>query len=545
VTIAKVRGLSQSGVITDVDPFNLPPTAFSRGVNVRFHKGSVERAPVFRRLPATLSRPSPRFLTSNLPTSGFDTLYLGYLDGRVYSFRNGTQTNVSVFGYVDNSSELGWTSCHLGDVFYVNRGDRVPWSLRTSDSVFQTLAHWDTNWKTKILRSCGGALCAFNITGGGGTPSISGSFPTMVLTSEFAQAGAVPSSWDFSDVNSNATQNILGEMEGAIIDATNFGSGMIIYGQREAWGMNADGSNNIWDYRKLPFAKGAMNVNCSVEVDGYHYVFGLDDIWRHDGVSEESICEQVRTYIFDNINLQLANRCFVYHDKARKEIRFFYSSGDDLCGFLYVDGTNRCAVYDLVEGTWTFDDLPYVYGAASSNVDTTLTYATVTQTYDTIGGSYLDQEDSLKKITVFFGDVSTVYNLSTSLYAVDQQGIGSKVPYVVDTNATLGWTLVRDGLDVDDLPEVEDNRGYKVISRVLPQARLEAAAQPISFQVGGANNYNDAVVYSDAQTYDGDVFTSIDANIAGRFLSLRITHDDYHWVKLTGFDIEFEVTGYV
>jgi hypothetical protein len=30
MTIAKVRNLSQSGVVTDVDPFNLPPNAFSR-----------------------------------------------------------------------------------------------------------------------------------------------------------------------------------------------------------------------------------------------------------------------------------------------------------------------------------------------------------------------------------------------------------------------------------------------------------------------------------------------------------------------------------
>lgn len=533
MTTAKLRNLSQFGVITDVDPFNLPPTAFSKGINVRFKNQSIERAPVFRRVPVSLAQTAPRFLTSNLPQSGFDTLYLGYKNGRVYSFRNGTETNVSVFGYANNDAETTFTSCHLGNVFYVNRNDRVPWSLGTSDVIFQNLANWDVNWRAAILRACGGALCAFNITKSGTN------YPNMVKTSEFALANAVPTTWDSTVTTNNATENILAEMEGPIVDAQNFGDAIIVYSYKECWSMLPDGSDDIFSYRKLPFEGGVMNANCAVEVGGYHYVFGLDDIWRHDGVSKESLIDgKIKSYVFNNINLQKAGRCFVYHDRVRKEIRFCYASGDGDCSFVSVDGCNRCAVYNLVDQNWSFDDLPYVYGAAPSNLDTTLTWATVTTTWATAGGSWLDQEDSLKKITVMLGDSDTAAGLSLSLYAVDQQGPGSQVPYSVDTAATQGWTIERDGLDLDELPEVKDLRGTKVLDKLFPQARFESGASAIYVSAGGADNYNDTPTISDPQAYDADVYTQCDFGVSGRFTFLRITHDDYHYVKLTGFDLE-------
>ena len=543
--IAKVRGLSQFGILTDVDAYNLPPQAFSRGVNVRFRKGSVERAPIFRRIDVELEEEDPRYVASNLPTSGFDALYIGHLNGRVTTLTGGASVDISVFGYVEADSELPYTSCNLQEVFYFNRGDRVPWSFEPSDTEFGNLANWDTNWRCQILRSCGGALCAFHITGAGGTPSISGTFPTMVLTSEFALVQNEPADWDFSDPNSNATQNTLGGMQGPIVDAMNFGDDMIIYGTKEAWLMQADGSDDIWSYRKLPFDRGVLNTNCAVEVEGYHYVFGIDDIWRHDGNSMESVVDQkVREYIFNNMDLQKAHRCFIFHDKARKELRFCYVSGDDMTGFVNNDGCNRAAVYDLKEGTWTFDDLPYVYGMAFANINTAgLTWASVTDTWETISGTWLGQGDGLKRVSVAVGDVDATYSLQLSIYAIDNQGPGALVTAPVDTNATLGWRLHRDGIDLDELEEVRDLRGYKYLSRLMPQARLEDGAEPISFQLGSADNYNQIPVFIDAQTYDADTETSIDCAVAGRYLSLRIEHDDYHWVRLTGFDLDLENLG--
>lgn len=539
MTIAKVRNLSKFGVITDADPYSLPPQGYSRGTNVRFRDGSITRAPVFRRVPVTLSDTDPRFICNNIPTSGLDTLYVGYLSGRISAIDNEVEDNVSIAGYVDSDADEPWSSCHLADVLYINRGDRVPWKIDPDDTDFAALANWNANWRAKILRAAGGALCAFGITDTGV------SSPTKIKTSSFVTTpSAVPSSWDHTDPSTNATENILAEMEGPITDAMNLGEGIIVYGYKEAWAMTPTTSSAVWDYRKLPFDSGSLGVNCSVEVGGMHYVFGPNDIWRHDGVSKQSIADhRVQSYVFQNIDLSKANRCFVEYDAKRKELRFCYVSGDDTVAFPATSGCNRSAVYSLIDEVWSFDDLPNVYEACTSNLDTSLTWSVVTDTWESIGGSWLDQADTMKKTLVMIGDVNASFSLSSSIYATDEQGPGSIISYPVDQNATVGWELQQDGIDLDELPEVVDNKGYKVLSSIFPQARFEAGASSIEFAVGGADNYNDTVTFSDWQTYDGDTYVRCDFNVAGRYLFLKIRHDDYHYVKLTGYDLDILTTG--
>jgi hypothetical protein len=546
---AKIRELSKYGVITDVSPFNLPPEAFSLGLNCRFADKGVQRAPVLKRVPVTLAESNPRFLATNIPTTGFDSVIIGYLDGTVTSY-NGTESDVSIFGYSPASSDTPYTSCRLGDVLYVNREDRVPWGLRTSDSIFQALtstalytsgnAEWNANWRCKILRACSGALLAFGISKSGTL------YPTLVKTSEFVdEPGIMPQDWDATDPTNNCVEFPLTEMEGGITEAQSLGDEMYVYGLNETWRIVADGSNDVWVPTKIFNDAGCINTNCAVEVDKYHYVFGLNDIWRHDGTSKQSIVDgRVRKFIFNNMDVSEAVRCFVHYDRPRKHILFFYVSGDEHVHFSGAGGCNRVAVYDMVRDIWSFDDVPFVYGATLSNFDETLTYATVTtETYANIVGSYLDQEDSKKKTTVFATGANSTYSITESLYAIDNAGGGEQgalVQYAVDANATPPVTLVRDGLDLDELPDVEDLTGYKLISSIFPQARFEADAEPLYFELGAANQYNDDVEYATAQSYDADTYYQCDFGLDGRYLSIRMTHDDTHWFELTGYDLDLE-----
>lgn len=543
---AKFRELSKYGVNTDISPFNLPPEAFSLAVNVRFADKGIQRSPVLKRVPVTLAESDPRFLTANVPTSGFDSIITGYLNGRVTSY-NGTETDLSVAEYSENESDTPYTACRLADVLYVNREDRVPWALRPGDTEFQELSsvalyaseaeEWDSEWSCKILRSCAGALLAFGVFKGGTL------YPTLVKTSEFVdEPNIVPQDWDATDPTNNCVEFPLTEMEGAITDAQALGDAMYVYGLNETWRLIADGSNDVWVPDRVFNDAGSISANCAIEVDRYHYVFGLNDIWRHDGTSKQSICDgRVRKFIFNNMDVAKANRCFVHYDRPRKHIMFFYVSGDQHVHYSGANGCNRVAVYDMVRDVWSFDDAPFVYGATLSNFDGTLTYATVTtETYENIVGSYLDQEDSKKKTTVYCTGANATYDLEESLYAIDNAGLGALVPYAVDPNATPPALLVRDGLDLDELPDVEDLTGYKLINSIFPQARFEADAEPLYFALGAANQYNDEVEYEEAQSYDADEFYQCDFALAGRFLSLRITFDDYHWFELTGYDLDLE-----
>jgi hypothetical protein len=494
---------------------------------------------VFRNV-LPLGTTDPRFTCASNPTQGLDLLFVGYKNGTVSLISNGAESAYSISGYTPASLEATWSSTTLAGVTYINRSDRSPWYLRTSDTAFQNLASagWTSTWSAVLLRSCAGALVALNVTKGA-TAS-----PTMVKTSSIPQAGTVPSSWDQTDPATLATENILAEMQGPITDGCPLGNDLVIYGFKEAWLMQADGSSDVYRYTKLPFQKGALNANCSVEWDGKNVVFGANDIWMHDGNTEKSIADgRVRDFIFGSLNLSKASRCFVKLNARMNEIVFAYVSGDQLTAFSSstVDGCNKQAVWNYVDDTWTFDDLPSVFSATEANLSVSLTYATITASYNTVGGSYQDQEDGFKRTTVYVGSVNSTYSLATSLYAFDLFGQGSTVSHAVDLNATKPRYLERDGLDLDELSE--DLKTYKVLASSYLQARLGSGAANLMMAAGASDGFNVPATISAYQPYNGNDLYKCDFNVAGRFLSYRLSFDDYKEMSLTGLDFDLKTAG--
>src|SRR5581483_9735932 len=224
------------------------------------------------------------------------------------------------------------------------------------------------------------------------------------------------------------------------------------------------------------------------------------------------------------------------------EIHFCYVSGDGYINFSGGLGCNRAAVFNYVDGTWQFDDLPFVFSATQANLDTTLEYATVTATYDTIGGTYLDQEDSYKRALTFVGESSTTYSLSSSLYAFDPYGTGSVVSFPADPNANKSVYLERSGIDLDEVAE-DDLSGYKVLTSIIPQARLGVNAANLQFSFGAADTFNAAPTYAPYQTYNGADLYKIDFMSSGRYLALRVLFPDYQEMSISGLDLYVETTG--
>lgn len=494
--------------------------------------------PVFRHV-LTLGTSDPRFAFSSNPTSGLDLLFVGYKNGKVSLVANAAETDYTLSGYAPSSVEATWSSTTLAGVTYVNRSDRAPWYLRTSDVAFQNLsaAGWDVSWSALMLRSCAGALVALNVTKG------ATSSPTMVKTSSIPDAGGVPDSWDEADPATLATENILAEMQGPITDACPLGNDLIIYGFKEAWLMSADGSQSVYRYDKLPYQKGALSSNCSVELGSRQIVFGPDDIWQHDGTSEKSICtSRVRDFIFGSLNLSQADRCFAKLNPRTTEIIFGYVSGDQYTQFRSSNtaGCNRQAAWNYADDTWTFDDTPDVFSATEANLSTSLTYADITATYDTVGGSYQDQEDGFKRTSVYVGASNATYGFSTTLYAHDLYGQGSTVSYPVDLAATAPRFLAKDGLDLDELSQ--DLKTYKVCSSIYPQARLGSGAANLQISAGAADGFNETPTFSEYQPYNGSDLYKCDFNVAGRYLSLRILFEDYKELAITGLDFDLKAT---
>lgn len=537
MAIIPVRDLAKYGVITDVDAFDLPVGAWSFAVNARFSDGRVQRGPVFRG--AVTLGSTPRFLRAFDPGTGADLMFVGFSTGDVKTVTaTGTITTVSPGGYVPSTSEALYTSCALGGIFYVNRPDRIPWSWLTGASAFTNLGGgWDATWRTNLLRSYNGALVALNVTKSGTN------YPTLVKTSDIVtDAGVIPSTWDHTLPTNNATENPLVGMRGAITDAGVLGDAMVIYGMNEAWVMQADGSSSVYRYAKLPFNKGAISANCSIEIGNKHYVFGADDLWVHDGTSEQSIADgRVRKFVFSSLRPNDFARCFVAHNPFLKEVSFCFCSGDNAVKWSN-NGCNRAAVYNYSTDTWSFDDLPLVFSADVTNANKTATWdGTTPSTWDTYGGSWQDQGGGFKRVLMFVGEEFSP--LSAKLYAQDLHGTGSLSAYDVDTAASPALLVRRDWLDLDEVGE--ELRGYKSLLGLYPEARLDDGAAPLEFCVGSADYPTPASLplFSDWQTYDNDGNYKLDFMESGRYLSLQARFQDYKTMSLSGMDLDLVSTG--
>lgn len=535
MALPKLRDLDKYGVITDVDPFDLPLGAWSMGINVRFEDGKVTSAPVWRAVGSALADSAPRFVYVANRADNSTSIFVGYASGIVADWTPTAETNYHPTAYTPSTAEAAWSGCTLAQVVYINREDRLPWSLVPSATKFTNLSGWNSGWRCKLLRSYASALVALNLTKSGVR------YPTMVKTSDIVtDPGVVPTTWDETDPNNNATENLLTEMNGEIVEAATLGNSLILYSNSETWQMTADQSQDVYAYRRLPFSAGAINTNCVVEVNNRHYVFGANDLWVHDGLSMESLADKrVRKWVFKKLNAKQSDRFFVSYNPSHNTVSFNFVSGDEYVAF-NGNGCNRAAVLHLSSNTWTFDDLPLVFASGYAKVSLAAqTWTTVTSTWETVGGSWADLEDGFKRVMVYVGEAAS--GLTARLYARDLYGDASILSSDVDTVATRPALLLRDGMDLDELDA--DLRGYKVVLGIYPQGRLDPSAAPMTFTFGVTDYPNVAPAFGLSQTYDALENYKLDFTEAGRFLSMKMEYPDYKTMSLSGIDVDLDLLG--
>ena len=538
MAIIPVRDLGSVGVITDVASYNLPINGFSTAINVRFDEGKVRRAPVFRKVKDSLGF-TPRHAVGVVPATGYDTVVMVADDYAIKEYAAGTVTDRS--GSISGSSDpRPFTSTQLADVVYINRPDRVPVFRGPGGTNFADLTNWPSNYRATSLRAFGDFLVALNTTEG------STSFPNRVRFSDIVTANNVPASWDETVVSNSAGTNDLVDMKTAIVDGEVLGNNFIIYSSDSIFLMEFVGGNFIFNFRKLFTDDGLISQNCAVEVQGFHYCFGSSDIYRHDGTTKQSICdERVKNFIFQGLNTNQANVCFVQHNVNLNEIYFCYLSADAQVAYPNATRCNRAAAYDYKNDTWAFYDLPNVSSGATANVNSVATYATATGlTYDLVGGSYFDMEDNFDRHTLMVGEDQSTDGLSSDkLYGIDLADEG-KMPFPVDSEATKPPLLERTGLDLDEAGSAAAN--YTVVTRLYPQADTSNTADTtLTFSFGSSDVPRDTPTYSSTTTFDVATDHKIDARASGRYLSYKMTlaATDLKDFSFSGFDIDVTQTG--
>ena len=529
-----VKELGSIGVVTDVTPSRLPDNAFSRGKNVRFDEMSVTRSPVFRNI-STLAF-EPRIAMGLMPTAGgFSTVVAVSPTYQINEYANGSVSGKNGSISTTSSSDVPFTTTTLADVDYINRPDRVPVFRLPAGTNFADLTNWTSTWRTKSLRAFGDFLLAINTTEG------ATDYPQRVRWSHTALANAIPDSWDATNAAKSAGFNDLAQLKTPLVDGAALSTNFVVYSSDEAYLIEFVGGTFIFNFRKLFENSGVINQNCIVEVDKLHFVFGKDDIYKHDTHTKKSICDQiVKDYIFNGMDTSAYDKCFIAHNQSIEEIMFCYKSNDDMAEFTSGSRCNRAAIYNYRTSTWSFQDLPNVSAATTGAIASTQTYANTTQIYSTAGGTYNSQGSGFDTHLLFVGSSSASDGLSDhSLFGLDSAD-SATLGFPIDVAANKAPYLERTGIDMDESNPIS---GQKVLSRVTPQVVTNNTDKTFEFTFGASPMISTAPTYEGTVTFDAAVDYKVDSRASGRYLSYKFSVPTNKDFNLTGFDAEVAIVG--
>ena len=555
MAVLPIRNLGSRGVISDMNPVDLPLDAFTDVRNVRFDRGDVRASPVLRQVhefadPVQNSDSAyivPRYIHPiQRDRSTIDTLAVVYSDLSIKEFKDGEFNQQANFiGPAKTHTNNKVNSTVLSNVVYFNDNFNSP-TLRlpfvqSGQNYYRNLTDfgWDSNWKARVLRSYKDFLIALNMT------EDDERYPNRVRWSSAASANEPPTTWDETDVTTAAGFNDFVEMTTPIICGLGLGANFVIYTSDQIWQMEFVGGTFVFNFRKLFENRGTIHQDCAIEVNGRHYVFDREDIYVHDGVTEQSICDgRVRSTIFSNIDLSKTDKFFVEHVVENSEIYFCYHTGRPSAKFLETQCCNEAAVYNYESNTWSFVDLPNALKAGRANLGTITTYdqATVEQ-YDTIGASYesLDSKYTEYSILLSESDTSDQALDKSRLLAFDSPDQSLLfMPLAVGLNGDA--YIERQGIDLDQETSLPLST-YKVIRRVIPILETNANDKTFDFAFGSAVNLVQLPSYDATQTFDLSSDFKIDTRIGGRFLSYKMNASGIKPFRFSGMDLDVVATG--
>lgn len=535
MAIIPFRGLSERGILKDPSPYDLPMNAWSGGQNVIFRGGKAQRAPAFREVLASLAS-LPAFVAA-LPsaTGGFDRVVFVGEDGRAWTWLSGAVDEITPAGFTPAPVATQFTSGFLGDVWYLNNPAKGLYFLGPAATDLALDPQWDPTWKARVFRVYKDYPVALGLTKG------AVSHPTMVKTGSNTLAGLTTSTWDHTDTTNNAVETVLPQLTSGILDAATLGDSLLIYSLEQVVEMVAVSSVDVFQFRTLDGLSGTMGTNCVASDGRRHFVFGRNDIYTHDGTDRQSIVGGMnKEFIFRNLNYAQADRCFTRAFPGLNVVVFGYVSSDpDVVFKTPHRGCNKAFVWNYESGEHGFVDLPCVTFMDVANLNTIMTFATTgALTFDTVGGTFADQDDSRGRVPVAVSALSAA-SADHRLLAFDYLDKGRVAfPYVAALNPPS--YLERIGLDLDEAGAPLSS--VKVVGRLLPQVTTYRDV-PVQVQVGSSMSPAGPVVWSDPVTFDPKTQYKVDFRRSGRYLAARFSVPSPADFEVHGFDLDVDDNG--
>lgn len=501
--------LGSVGVIQDIPPQELPPSALTSVSNMRMRDGAAERIAGDRQI---FDAPTitPYGLMLYRTATDLFLVHLGLTKAFVDSSTGRTEITGTAF---TGAAYDRWTGGVLNGVLVVNNGVDKPqfWGGNILNNL-ATLTNWNVNWTCKVMRPFRNYLVALDVTKSGTR------YPHMVKWSSAADPGTVPASWDETNPAVDAGEVDLAETTDAMVDALPLGDSLIIYKSSSMYAMTYIGGQFIFSFRRLPGEQGMLAPNCGAIVPTGHVVMTAGDVVLVDGQSAQSILTgKMRKWLFSNLDSNYYARSFVVSNPQLNEVWVcFPATGSEVC--------SKALIWNWKDNTLTVRDLDAATCAASGQFTYASSNPWSTNTYN-------------------WNTTPTVWNNSDIPLSQASLLLGTSAPKLlvadVDTQfhgVAFSASMERTGLTFDDPDRV------KLLRSMVP--RIDGVTgQTIYLQAGGAMDAEATYTWSAPVAYTIGTTREATVMATGRFLAFRVySATNYNW-RIRSMDVDVRPMG--
>jgi hypothetical protein len=542
--ILNVREMGTIGVISDVAPWDLPPSALTDGMNFRASSGKIEtvgglRDAIYKAADGNDNADEIGHLSQGTDLEGNSSwLVLGEKtinewDGVSSIDRLNGLTTLSIREPAD------WSTCRVGAQTFMNHPDSFPMSWGDWNNADQNYCKWlpfgpGKTWEqagcsTFVLRAHKNFLWALGMVENGEI------LPDRVRWSHPMESNGVPYSWmppDDVDASSIAGYVDLGR-GGAVVGGESLRDRFVIYSDEAINVMDFTGDALGWRRRSVSSSAGLIGKEAVIEVNGIHYFISRDDILMFDGNQVSSLLHnRLRKRLAQTINYDSAERCWAAHNANFNEIWFCIPEAGD-------DYPSTAFVFNYRDGTWALRDLEKQFrhgrfGASTTKFDYR-TWEDITPTtkgaplpddyFDQFEGSWDVGRASWHLITnqPFSG---VQYGASgTQIFNTDpQEPEGNPESYISRTDLPIG------GHEVNT-----------TVTRVYPM--IEGTAE-VEMRFGSQQMAGGPVRWAGGwQRFDPNTDRKLDIRTTGELHAFEVRAVDAGFFNLTGFDIEYSLAG--
>ena len=535
MALIPLENAGQTGIVQDIQPWQLPINAWSDGNNVRMEHGSVHKCKGYSSVMATC------------PIAPYHVVYLKDASGNKYWIACGlaavhvydvgatTWSDItrSAGAYAATASE-GWTSTVIGGVVILNNFIDAPqfWAitaatgLPSTATVLADLTNWTSTDRCKSMRAFRSFLVSLNIE----DKSVGVLKQSRVVKwSTEAAIQTVPSSWNENDATVDAGEYELADTKGAILDGLPLRDTFMIYKDDAVYSMTYVGTPFIFSFRQLSPSVGILSKNCVAEFDGGHFLFGNGDLYLNDGQKITSLLpHKMRDHVFSILDGDFLEKSFVVADYGRTEMLACFVSADSV--------SNQCdkaLIWNWVNNTFSIRNIPELADIGYGSVKNEAAYTTwaalgaTTPTWSTATGAWATSWENVENVLLFASPTDT------KLY---RDGVGNK-----EDTANMTAYIERTGLTFT-AQNNPDQSTVKRIKAIWPKMTV-TNSDTVNFYVGTQMSTEEGVSWKGPFAFNPDTQSKVSCRASGKLYGVKIeTTTDTDW-RLEGLEFELEDAG--